>query len=384
MHIDPILPVIVGTSLVVLLIVLLLRLAKQPAVVGYLIAGVVIGPQGLGLITDISLIEHMGSLGVILLLFFIGMELQPKQLLAQWKVSVGGTLLQILVTMGSVFIAGYFLDWPLARIVLLGFVVSLSSTAVVLKLLQERNELNTPTGQKVLGILLTQDMAVVPMIIVLGLLSGTTAEPMVIGLQLVGAVILFALVYWLLKSPEIHLPLSRMMHFESEIQVNSALIICFGLSLLTGIMHLSTALGAFIGGMLITKMRETHWVHHSLAPFRVVFLGMFFISIGMLIDLQFVFEEWWVLVLIVVLVLLTNTFINAWSLKLLGVNWRESLYAGALLAQIGEFSFVLASIGLQAGLISRYSYQMTIIVIALTLLVSPSWIQLAKKLTHVR
>jgi CPA2 family monovalent cation:H+ antiporter-2 len=145
-HLDPTLPVVVAIALIVILAALLLRIIRRPTVLAYLLSGMVIGPEGVGLINDNVLIEHMGTFGVILLWFFVGMEVQPIQLKKHWKISAAGTMLQIIVSVTCLFIVGYYFQWSLGRIVLLGFVISLSSTAVVLKLLQEGNELNTSMG----------------------------------------------------------------------------------------------------------------------------------------------------------------------------------------------------------------------------------------------
>jgi len=161
-------------------------------------------------------------------------------------------------------------------------------------------------------------------------------------------------------------------------QIFAALAICFGLALLTGLLQLSTALGAFTAGMLVSAAKETQWVHQRLEPFRVVFVALFFVSVGLLVDIKFLTEQWVLISLLVVLVLITNTFINAFILKALGVNTRDSVYAGALLAQIGEFSFVLAAVGIQAKIITDFGYQLVIEVISISLLFSPVWIKLIK------
>ncbi len=143
MHLDPLLPPLVGVIAVILALGLLFQLFRQPQLVAYIIAGIVIGPSGIGLVNDVQIIEHLGALGVTLLLFFIGMEVSPQQLARGWRVAVFGTLLQILISVVTVWLVGSALGWEISRIVLLGFVISLSSTAVVLKLLKDRNELDT-------------------------------------------------------------------------------------------------------------------------------------------------------------------------------------------------------------------------------------------------
>lgn len=382
MHLNPIMPLLAGVALAILLIGLISRRLQQPYVVGYLLAGIMLGPYGFALITDEHVLSELGAIGVVLLLFFIGMEISPQRLMANWKVAVLGTLMQILISVGCIWLLGIWLQWPLPRIILLGFVISLSSTAVVLKLLQEWGELDTDVGQDVLGILLMQDLAIVPMLIVIGTLGGSVPSPMEIAWQIVGAVLLALLLLWILKSDRVSLPFSNALEGDSEIQVFAALVICFGLALITGLLGLSTALGAFVAGILVRAAREIRSAHRSLEPFRVVFVALFFVSVGMLVDLRFVQTYWLQTLLLVLAVLLTNTFINAAILRLLGDPWTPSLYAGAILAQIGEFSFVLAAVGKQAQIITAFAYQETLAVIVITLLLSPAWIGLVKGLTR--
>jgi CPA2 family monovalent cation:H+ antiporter-2 len=167
---------------------------------------------------------------------------------------------------------------------------------------------------------------------------------------------------------------------DRELQLFGALGICFGVALLTGWLGLSTALGAFVAGMFIGVARETQWLHHSLEPFRVIFVALFFVSVGMMVDLQFMMENAGLIALLVVMVLVLNTFINAVILVLLGDPWRETLYVGALLAQIGEFGFVLAAVGINGHIITEYGYQLVISIITVTLLLSPAWILLVRRL----
>ena len=153
-----------------------------------------------------------------------------------------------------------------------------------------------------------------------------------------------------------------------------AVLVCLGFALITGLFDLSTALGAFLGGMLVGVAKETGWVHHRLEPFRVVFVAVFFVSIGMLVDLGFVIEHWAFVAALLLSVLVINTGVNAVMFRMLGDTWRHSILAGAVLAQIGEFSFVLAAVGERTNLITEFAYQVTISVIALSLLFSPAWI----------
>ena len=270
------------------------------------------------------------------------------------------------------------------RIVLLGFVISLSSTAVVLKLLKDRGELDSKAAENVLLILIAQDIAVVPMMIIISLLSGEAPDTGQLLRQLLGGIAVIGVTVFVTTRRHIGLPFANRIREDHELQVLAALLACFGLAFVTGSLGLSSALGAFLAGIIIASARETDWARLTLGPLHVIFVGLLFVSMGMQIDLGFIATGWQEIMLLVVGVLLTNTFINAVVLKLLGNTWQTSLYSGALLAQIGEFSFVLAAVGLQVGLIQGFSYQMTIAVIALSLLLSPTWISASKRLLNLQ
>jgi monovalent cation:H+ antiporter-2, CPA2 family len=380
MHLDPLLPLIVGVIAVVLGIGMLLQFFRQPQLVGYIITGIVIGPTGFEIVTNVSMIDHLGALGVTLLLFFIGMEVSPRQLVSGWRIATFGTFFQIVISVGTTWFIGTLFDWSLSRIVLLGFVISLSSTAVVLKLLKDSNELTTLAGQNVLLILLAQDLAVVPMLIIISMLSGHSPEKALIYKQVIGGVVITAFAIWVASRKRFKLPFAKLIKKDHELQLFAALLICFGFAFITGVLGLSAALGAFVAGLVIASAKETDWVKHALEPLKVVFVALLFVSMGMIIDTGFVRDNLSLLVSMLFGILITNTFINAVILKVLGNRWGVSLYSGALLSQIGEFSFVLATVGLQIGLISSFGYQVTIALIALSLMASPLWIQLSKRL----
>ena len=235
-------------------------------------------------------------------------------------------------------------------------------------------------GRNVTGILIVQDLMIIPMLIVVGVFGGEGLNAQTVSLQVVGGLLFLALLAWLSRKQDFQLPFGRWFAEDSEMEVFAGFLICFGAAFITGLMGLSTALGAFVAGILVTAARETHWVHARLEPFRVVFLGLFFLSVGMLVDLSFALENWKVILLVILATFATNTLINAVILRVLGVSWRRSLYSGALLSQIGEFSFVLAAVGFERGMISRSGYQLILVSIAFTLLLSPIWFQAARRL----
>lgn len=380
MHLDPELIPIVGALIVILAVGAALRRFNQPNVIGYLIAGAVMGPHGIGLVTDQATVARLGEVGVMLLLFFVGMKISPRELLKNWRISVLGTTFQIAASLGLIALIGIWQDWPIERIVVLGFVISLSSTAVVLNYLQDNQELDTEAGKDALSVILAQDIAVIAMLVIIGYLGTGNLPATTLAMQSVGGLLAIGFIIWLAVKPRIHMPFALRLFRDHEMQVFFALLICFGFALISGLFHLSTALGAFMAGMLIGAAPETNWVQDRLDSFRVVFVAMFFVSIGMLVDPSFIAEHATRIVLIVLAVMITNTFVNMLMLLMLGESWRHSLYAGAILAQIGEFSFVLAAVALQTGIVQQYAYQVTITVIALSLLISPAWIALARRI----
>lgn len=382
MHMDPILPIIAGTAFAILILGLILNRMKQPQIIGYIIAGVILGPHVLDVVHDLEVMKRMGSVGVLLLLFFVGMEVSLPRLLKNWRVVIVGTMLQIVLSVLFVLLIGHIVNWPIGRSILLGFVISLSSTAVVIKILQEWRLLESEIGRDVLGILLVQDMAIIPMLIIINIFGGTTPSVLDIGIQLLGGILIVALLVVILKRGEIKLPLSKLLKQDHELQVFFALVICLGMALITDIFQLSTALGAFLAGILVSSAKETDWVHRVLEPFHVVFLSFFFVSIGFLLDLQFLANNFRIILLLAGAAFIINTFINAFILRIFHISWRRSLYTGAILAQIGEFSFVLAAVGWQVKMISETGYQISLAVISVTLLLSPLWIISFRRLTR--
>ena len=380
-HVDPILVNLVLLALAIIVIGFVLRLIKQPYVIAYIIAGVILGPSVTGIIQDETLITELGSFGLILLLFFIGMEISLPQLIANWKISVLGTLAQVVFSIAAVATVGYWFNWPVNRIILLGFVISISSTAVAIKILQDKNELQTRVGQNVIGILLAQDIIIVPMLIIISYLNGESPDLINLGKQLVGGILLILFVLWMIKKETIKLPFDKFIRSDHEIQVFIAFFMCFGFAVLTALLGLSSALGAFVAGMLISKARSTEWVHESLHAFRIMFVALFFVSIGMLIDLSFIQKHFAIIALMVGVVFILNNLINAGIMIALKENWRESIYAGAILAEIGEFSFILGETGFSIGLINEYAYHLVISIISISLVISPIWVTGISKLT---
>ncbi len=367
-------------GITVIVIGVILRYFRQPYIIAYILAGVMMGEHGMRLITDEKAIHNMGEFGLILLLFFIGMEISLPNLVKNWKVPTFGTVSQILGSIILVAILGWLYDWNTNQIIVLGFITSLSSSAVVFKLLQDNNEFNTEIGQNVISILLMQDILIVPMLIITNHLGGSVPGTNEVLLQIIGGVFIVGLIIWLIKKEKFTIPFIENLKDDHELQVLVAFIFCFGFALLTAFFGLSAALGAFVGGIFVNAANSSAWFHDSLHSFRVVFVALFFISIGMLIDVGFLITNWQIVLSLLLVVYIGNHFVNSVVLHYFGRNWKRSIYGGALLAQIGELSFILASVAFYASIISDFEYQLTVITISLTLLISPFWINLTKRI----
>jgi len=382
MSTDTLIPIYTLIIFSILIIGLIFKTVRIPYVISYLIVGILLGPFALGFVTDTALVEQFETAGLIFLLFFVGMEISLQELLKNWKIPIVGTFIQVAITMGVIFLLGIFLDWKLIRVLLIGFVISISSTAVVIKLLHEWNQHNTHVGRNVIGVLLVQDIALIPMIIVLDLMQGESAPVRDIVLQLIGGSLLLILIAYLLRKKEVHLPFLNYFRGHKELQIFTALAICFGMAMGTELFKLSPYLGAFVAGIYVRSTRETDWIHITLEPFYVFFVAIFFVSVGMMLDLRFLLNNWGIILLLVGLVFILNTAINTGMMRMLGESWKESLLGGAMLAQVGEFSFVILSVGEQSGIVTNFTYQTILALITVTLILSPAWISVFKRLTR--
>jgi len=371
MEMNAVLFAIVGVIGCAFLFAYILRIYNIPAAVAYIVTGIVVGPSALGLIGDKELLKHLGELGVIMLMFFIGMEVSLPRLIAKWRVAVLGTAAQMTLSVGICCLVAWLLDWSWQSGLLFGFIISMSSTAVVLTLLKDTDELETPFGQNALGVLLMQDLAIVPIMIILGAMGQHEMSGNEIAVQLVGGIALMALVIWLLRHPGWHIPETLLISVDKQIMMG--LLLCFAAAALTAWIGLSAPFGAFLAGMILKSSDQSEWVEEHLRSLYVVFVAIFFLSVGMLVDLNFVMEHIGFVIFMTLGVFILNSGINTLVLRVLGETWTLSLLTGGLLSQIGELSFLLASLGLSMGILSTDGHQMAIVVIAFSLMLSPLW-----------
>ncbi len=366
-------------ALGVAIIGLVLKRVKQPYLIGYIIVGAIGGNQGLGLVTNTELIHHFGEIGIVLLLFFIGSEINLTEFVSKWKLAAIGTSIQVGVSVALALLLAYILGWTWQRGVVIGFIIALSSTAVSIKLLEDRDLVKSKVGQNVLSVLLAQDIIIVPLLIITSLLGGSTNDTSNTMLMIIGGAILIAILVYIYFKKTIDLPFSLTIAKDRELQVFLAIIFCFGGALFTSLFHLSAALGAFVGGMVINATRATGWINSTLHSFRVIFVALFFVSIGMQLDFSFILNNIWILLFALIAVYFTNQLLNSFILRIFGSTRLEAFLGGAYLAQIGELSFLIAATAFTLGLKSTYAYNFTLSLISLTLMVSPFWVAFVER-----
>lgn len=364
---------------------LLAALLKQPVLLGYLLGGAVVGPAGLGLVKELVQVETLAQFGAAFLLFALGVEFSFSEIRKVQGISLGGGAIQILSTIGITALVSVGIGWVTSPTqgVFLGAVLSLSSTAVVLKCLMERNETETPHGRVMLGILVVQDLALGLMLAVLPALDRPSEEiGVAVGLALLktGLLAIGAIVAGIWIIPSLLRLLART---ESrELFLLGVVALCLGIALLTEYMGLSIEMGAFIAGLMISEVEYADQTLTYVEPIRDIFATLFFAAVGMLIDPGFIWNNLELILGLVALVLVCKFLIVTPLVRAFRYSLKTSLIVGLGLAQIGEFSFVLASKGQALGLVSRRVYLLLLGTTAVTLLITPFVLRLVPLLMN--
>ena len=358
-----------------LLVILVFHRLKLPALPGFIVAGVVLGPNALGLVSDVHQVESLAEVGVILLLFTIGIEFSLSRLREMGRQVVIGGGAQVLLTvgLGAALAVGLGLAWPVA--VLLGFLVALSSTAIVLKGLADKGEIDTPHGRLATGVLIFQDLCVVPMMLVLPYLAGGAGEGAGVAWALIKAGLVVAGVLVLARTV-VPRALSEIVKTRSRELFLIAVILVGTLTALgTAAAGASLALGAFLAGLVISESDYGHQAMAELLPFRDVFISLFFVTVGMLVHVGFLRDHPVLALAGVAAIMGGKSVLAALGPAVLGYSGRVALLAGLAVSQIGEFSFVLARQGRGTGLLPEGLYQTFLAVAVLTMLVTPFALQ---------
>jgi len=358
---------------------------KMPSIVSFLVIGMLVGPFGFALITDQSVIDTIGEVGIVLLLFTIGLEFSFQTLLRSWRAVIIGGIVQVCTTIVAITLITLAFQMPFNEALIFGFIVSLSSTAIVMKILQEKGEVDTIQGRTLLGILIFQDLAIIPMMLVLPLLAGNdssidfSAAPYQITKIALIILAIVILGYWVIPRVLFKVAKER----SRELFLFTIAGICVVIAWLTNEAGLSFTLGAFIGGLIIGESDYNIDALGHIIPFRDVFAAIFFLSIGMLLNTATVLDNFGYVALIILGIFCVKVLTGVFSAAVLGMQTRVCVFCGLALAQIGEFSFVLAKSGLDAGVIQTAVYQLFLAGAIVTMAFTPFAMSASPKIVDI-
>jgi CPA2 family monovalent cation:H+ antiporter-2 len=362
-------------------IVFLSQKLRVPAIVGFLLAGVVIGPGGLGLIKNVNQVETLADIGLVLLLFIIGIEFSLESFLTMQRRIIWAGFLQVFTTILVVLAIALFLGVPPGVGVFYGFLVTMSSTAIVLRIYNDRGETNSIQGRLASGTLLFQDLCIVPMMLMVPFLAQSTPGSLLgVGWAILKSLLALVLIVWTARKL-----LPRLLHQVAlvrnrEVFILFVVLICLGTAWLSSVSGLSLALGALIAGLVISESELSHQVVADVLPLRDCFSGIFFISIGMLLNPEILRQDWLTPVLELLLIVSIKTLVVLVIFWWLYRSARLGILLGLSLAQIGEFSFILAKAGIGHNLLSAAGEQTFLAASILSMIATPFLIQSAHRI----
>ena len=349
---------------------------RQMPMIGYVAAGVILGPSMMAVIESESDIKMIAETGVILLLFILGMELPLQSFRQSYKPALIVSCGLVALSLAMMFIIGLVLDLTLAEKIIYGFIISLSSTAVAIKLLESVDLKTKGTGQIAISVLIAQDILFVPMMMILNAMGNDGGLDVSLLPKIIGSLlVLILLMGYLLRRDKIYLPFSKIIDAHSDLIPVAALAWCFAGAGLSEAADMSPAFGAFLAGMIVGNSHSKEKVLHRIEPMQNVLIMVFFLSVGMLLDFKVIAEN---IGLILMLLVGSMLFKTAACVALLKISlpqdrWRCSFVSGLTISQIGEFFFILAATGLQNGILENEGYKIILSVIALSLVLSPLW-----------
>jgi CPA2 family monovalent cation:H+ antiporter-2 len=376
-------PILKDISIIFALAVLVLWLFSHlriPVIVGFILTGIISGPHGLKLIKHLTEVEVISKIGLLFLLFTIGLELSLKRLKNLKRYFISGGLLQVFLTTAVGFFIGLFLNRPVGEAVFLGFLLSMSSTAIALKALEGKGEVDSPQGQLSVGILIFQDIIAIPMILLVPFLAakGNQFDMTELFKSLLGFLAVFITVAVAIKVvPRILFYIARTR--VRELFSFTILTICFLVAWVASKFGLSLAIGAFLAGLIISESEYRHEAIGNIIPLQDIFSSLFFVSIGMLLDISFVLDYPLLILALSLAIIVMKAVLVGFTAYMLKMPLRVMIISALALSQIGEFSFVLVRAGMDAGLANDFLNQLFLAVALFTMALAPLLIAYADK-----
>ncbi|CUQ66621.1 cation:proton antiporter domain-containing protein [Candidatus Nitrospira inopinata] len=364
-------------------VVFLFHQFRLPSIAGFLVAGVVIGPHGLNLISDIETVQILAEIGIVLLLFTIGIEFSLVQMASLRKLLLVAAPIQVGGVIALVWLGGILAGLPGSQAIFWGFLLSLSSTAIVLLALSASGESDSVHGRATIGILVFQDLAVVPMILLVPILASPSGDALTsifwtLSKSLIVVALIVAAAWYVVPKILEHIVRSR----SRELFLLTIIVMCLGIAWLTSLSGLSLALGAFIAGLVISESEYSHQATAEVLPFRDSFNSLFFVSIGILMDWRILLHYPGIVTGLLLVVLLVKFVSGAGAVLAASMPPRAAIMTGIALAQVGEFSFILAQVGQEHGLLSGTPYQIFLAVSVCSMVITPFLIQASPHLAR--
>ncbi len=382
MEMIPLLPELTAFFSLSIAVLLICHKFRIPPIVGFLLTGVICGPSVLGIADDVHTIELMSEIGIVLLLFTIGIELSGAELRRLRKPVLVGGAAQIALTVAFTLAISSFV-YGFREGLLFGFLATLSSTAIVLSLLQQRGEMDSPQGRVSLAILIFQDMAIVPMMLAIPLLAGGASMDFEDLLVSLSSTVVILGGGWILAKFIVPRLMEQVMRTRNkQLLLMTSLALCFAIGIGTAKLGLSLALGAFLAGLLLAESEYSLSAIEGVLPFKDVFTSLFFIAVGMLLDVSFFIEHMYEVFLFACFLIVAKVFIAIPAVILIGYPVRVAILVAMGLAQIGEFSFVLAKSALNAHLLDEGDYQIFLAASIFTMSLTPVMMALAPKIAN--
>jgi len=355
---------------------LIMNRVRMPAAAGFILVGLGLGPSGLGLIRSDTSIQTMAELGVLMLLFIIGMEMRLSSFARALPLALSITILTIIIITSSVTLFTVIVHGEMLGGAVIGAMLSISSSAVAFKMMEDADEKDSPAGRTALAILVAQDLAVVPLLLITNALGTplTLAALWSVGWRVMLALGLLAGgIALLTKIKSFHIPWSEYLMKDADIGTLGVLGICFACAAVSGLLGLSPALGAFLGGLIVGHTTLRRSALAMAQPVQSILLFVFFLSVGLLIDLNYLMQHAFVIWAALLVVTGGKTFLNWLLMMLAGEKFLVALETSLFLSPVGEFSFVIAGAGLTVGALSPEGHKLAIAVIAMSLLATPVW-----------
>ncbi len=374
---------------VALIVGMVFNLIKVPPLVAFILTGAIVGPYGFSLIDGQDQVANLAELGIILLLFTIGLEFSFKDL---WKIrviAIAGGALQVGLSFAFFCGLAIFMGFAANEAILMGFLLSLSSTAIVLKILHQKGEMDSPHGSIALGILIFQDLAAIPMIMAIPFLASISplaSSPLLssdallhlVASDLLIVIVLVASAKWVIPRMMYEIARTR----NQELFLLLVILTCFGVAWLVSYTGISLAIGALLAGLIISGSEYSHQAASLVLPFRDIFTSFFFISVGMLVDVHFLAANLVMILFLIVIAILAKALLATAAPLALGYPLRTSAMAGLALAQVGEFSFIIAQSGFGSGILTAETYQTFLIVALITMALTPFVISIGQPVTR--